>query len=186
MVQFLVKKRWKKRNFVITIPTLCLFSSSQKKVKSRSVDCSTCFQLSEIFNCFPDSSFDHVWIIFETIFCSEDLSRIQEKVENLKNWKLQIQGQSSKTQVEKVFKNLQNLEKWMIFDKTDRYYPIVLGFFTLFWVNFELASVIFSIFRKKPDARTKFEKSRLFTKKFEKSRRHHEKKFFKNSYLGYK
>ena len=163
----MVKKCSKRRNFVITIPTLCLISSSQKKVKSRSVDCSTCFQLSEIFKCFPDSSFDHVWIIFETIFCSEDLSRIQEKVENLKNWKLQIQGQSSKTQVEKVFKNLQNLEKWMIFDKTDRYYPIVLGFFTLFWVNFELASVIFSIFRKKPDARTKFEKSRLFTKKFE-------------------
>ena len=123
------------------------------------------FQLSEVSNRFPDSRFEHVWIILGIIFCAWDSSRIQEKVENMKNLKLQMLPQSWKKQVEKRFKIVQNLEKWMIFDKSDRYYPIVLGFFPLFWVNFGVASVIFSIFTKKPDARTKFEKSRLFTKK---------------------
>ena len=123
------------------------------------------FQLSEVSNRFPDSRFEHVWIILGIIFCAWDSSRIQEKVENMKNLKLQMLPQSWKKQVEKRFKIVQNLEKWMIFDKSDRYYPIVLGFFPLFWVNFGVASAIFSIFTEKPDARTKFEKSRLFTKK---------------------
>ena len=151
------------------------------KVQSRAVDSSTCFKASEVFNCFPDSCFDHVWIILGTIFCSKDSSRIQEKVENMKNLKLQKQGQSSKKQVEKRFKILQNLEKWMIFDKSDRYYPFVLGFFPLFWVNFEVASAIFSIFRKKTRNKDKVWKKSTFHEKSWKNR--HRENFLKIWYM---
>ena len=82
------QKMLKKQNSVIIISTLCLISSSRIKVISRSLESSSCFKFSEVFNCFPDLRFDHVWILLRIIFCSKDSSRIQEKVENMKNLKL--------------------------------------------------------------------------------------------------
>ena len=84
------------------------------------------FQLSEVSNRFPDSRFEHVWIILGIIFCAWDSSRIQEKVENMKNLKLQMLPQSWKNRS----KNGSKLSKTL---KNGWFSTKVIGTTLLFW-----------------------------------------------------